>query len=202
MNPLHIGMFFVALFCGVSATVAGDETPIDYATTLRQSVTRDFPGTSGTQLGSLPANTPVWIYERSRLWVRVRVANAPEAALAWVSLLDLRFGAAAPPPPRAPASGGGFAAFSRSVSGLLGGFRGHQSNYAAPTATIGIRGLTAGELAQAAPNFQAYAESERFVANPYDAQAYAFAAGLVPQRLPYLVPPAVATPASRPTPFR
>lgn len=201
------------------APAAAAEQPIDRGASMRPAVLRDMPDISGKSVGQLPANTPVVLFERARLWVRVRPADAPQAPTAWASLLDFRFGGAPtapPPPPRAgaPAAGGGaFAGFSRSVSSLLAGFSGRQNSYGGNTATIGIRGLTSQELGGAAPNYQAYADIERFAITPQDAQNYAFAGGLVPQRLTYLAPPVAApaapvggapspTGAARPTPFR
>lgn len=168
---------------------------------MRPAVLRDLPDRAGSPVGELPASTPVLLYERSRLWVRVRPLNAPQAPAAWASLLDFRFGAGPAAPratPAAPSSGGGFAGFSRSVSSLLAGFQGRQNSHAGgDTATIGIRGLTSAELGAAAPNYEALARMESFAIQPQDAQSYAFAGGLVPQRLTYLnaPAPAAATPA-------
>jgi len=187
-----------------AATAA--ESPIDQGISIRLATLRDLPDRTGSEVGNLPANTPVLLYERSRLWVRIRPSNAPQAPAAWASLLDFRFGAA-PATSRAPTpGGGGFAGFSRSVSSLLAGFSGRQNSYSGNTATIGIRGLTSQELGEATPNYQALAEVERFAIAPLDAQNYALAGGLVPQRLSYLAIPAPAsTPAAgapRQNPFQ
>jgi len=98
---------------------------------------------------------------------------------------------------RPQAAGGAFSAFSRSVSGLLAGFNSRQAGYAGSNATIGIRGLTGADLNAAAPNYQAYADIERYGVQPAQAQAFAFAGGLVPQRIMYVTAPPAAAGAGR-----
>ncbi|MGD9603557.1 MAG: SH3 domain-containing protein [Gammaproteobacteria bacterium] len=197
------------------ASTAVAPAPIDQGMAMRNAALRDMPDRAGKVVGQLPANTPVLLFERARLWVRVRPLNAPaDTPLAWASLLDFRFGAAptaaAPAaavpgrPPVTTGAGGVFAGFSRSVSGLLAGFQG-RSRHGGDTATIGIRGLTSAELGGAAPDYQGLARMEGFAITPQDAQAYAFAGGLVPQRLVYLAAPApvpAAAPAPERRPFR
>lgn len=187
---------------------AAAAAPIDYGTSIRPATLRAEPDPAAAALGDLPIGTPVALLERRRLWVRVQPQSAAPSAPAWAPLLSFRFGppAAAAGAPAAATGGGGVAGFSRSVSGLLAGFRGRQAGYGSTdTATIGIRGLTSAELGSAAPDLQALAELDRHAVSPQDAQAYAFAGGLVPQRLPYLdtAPATPATaPATRPNPFR
>ncbi len=177
-----------ALATGAMATVA--DPPIDRATAVRPAAVRDFPDASGRQLGTLPAGAAVDVFERSRLWLRVSPPPGSPASAAWLQLTDVRLGGLPAPAAAAggaPQGGGAFSAFSRSVSGLLAGFQARrQTGYAGSNATIGIRGLTAAELATAAPDYQAFAELERHGVMPAAAQGFAFAGGLVPQRIQYL----------------
>lgn len=191
-------MKFAALLVGVllAATArAVDEIPIERGITIRPAAVLDFPDRSGRPLGTLPANAAVDVYERRRLWLRIRPPAGAAGPAGWLPLTELRLGgmtqqAAAP----AQAAGGAFSAFSRSVSGLLAGFNSRQSGYTASNATIGIRGLTSGELSAAAPNYQAYTDIERYSVMPAQAQAFAFAGGLVPQRIMYVTAPPAAAP--------
>lgn len=189
------------LLAGTARATA--EIPIERGLTIRPAAVLDFPDRSGKPLGTLPANAAVDVYERRRLWLRVRPPVGVVGPAGWLPLTELRLGgmtqpAAAPAAVQAQAPGGAFSAFSRSVSGLLAGFNSRQSGYAASNATIGIRGLTSGELSAAAPNYQAFADIERYSVMPAQAQAFAFAGGLVPQRIMYVTaPPTVAPGAAR-----
>lgn len=211
-------------FIVVAATASSravDEQPIDRGSTVRPATVFDFPDRSGGALGQLPPNAPLDVFERRRLWLRVKPPAGVAGPAGWVQLTDMRMGfgmapAVAPAtaprgtplPPPAP---GMFTSFSRSVSGLLTGFQSRQSSYAGGSnATIGIRGLTGAELAAASPNWQALAEAERYAVPPQQAQMFANAGGLVPQRIMYVTTaaPARATPSAgqaspfdKPSPF-
>jgi len=190
---LVAGMLCAGIVC------AADELPIERGVTIRPAPVLDFPDRSGKPLGTLPANAAVDVYERRRLWLRVRPPAGAVGPAGWLPLTELRLGGMAQPQPGAPpvqSTGGVFSAFSRSVSGLLAGFHARQSGYAGSNATIGIRGLTGGELTAAAPNYQAYAEIERYTVMPAQAQAFAFAGGLVPQRIMYVTAPPTAAPGA------
>ncbi len=202
------------------------EQPIDHGSTVRPATVLDFPDRSGTPLGQLPPNAPLDVYERQRLWLRVKPPAGMAGPSGWVQLTDMRMGfgmapvlaptAAAPAAPR-PASApdpGMFSSFSRSVSGLLAGFQSRQSSYASGSnATIGIRGLTGAELNASSPNWQALAEVERYAVAPQQAQLFANAGGLVPQRIMYVSsapaasaaqpgqPAGQTSPFDRPSPF-
>lgn len=202
---------------------AVDEQPIDRGSTVRPAVVRDFPDRSGKPLGQLPPNAPLDVYERQRLWLRVKPPAGLAGPSGWVQLTDMRMGfgmapavapAATSPAAAVPAPAtnpGVFSSFSRSVSGLLAGFQSRQSSYASGSnATIGIRGLTGAELNASSPNWQALADVERYAMPPQQAQLFANAGGLVPQRIMYVMgsaagtapPPAgQAAPFDRPSPF-
>ncbi|HMM77331.1 MAG TPA: SH3 domain-containing protein [Gammaproteobacteria bacterium] len=211
---------FVALLAGAAIAVAraADEQPIDRGSTVRPATVFDFPDRSGKPLGQLPPNAPLEVYERQRLWLRVKPPAGLAGPAGWVQLMDMRMGfgvapalapAAAAPARAAPvpaADPGMFASFSRSVSGLLAGFQSRPSSYAGSNATIGIRGLTGAELNASSPNWQALAEVERYAMPPQQAQLFANAGGLVPQHILYPTSPAPApaaqtSPFERPSPF-
>jgi len=203
-------MRFAVWLLGASiatVAVAVDETPIERGVAIRPAVVLDFPDRSGKPLGTLPPNAAVDIYERQRLWLRVKPTAGLQGPAGWVQLPDLRMGFSAPPTtatapaPTPAAGGGGFSSFSRSVSGLLAGFQSRQSGYASGSnATIGIRGLTGGELNASSPNFQAFADIERYAVMPAQAQMFANAGGLMPQRIGYVTvaPPAPPSPTGGP----
>lgn len=203
----------------VRPVAAVDEQIIDRGATIRPAMVLDFPDRSGKPLGQLPPNAPLDVYERQRLWLRVKPPAGLTGPSGWVQLTDMRMGfgvapalaAGQPATPGAapPASGGMFSSFSRSVSGLLAGFQSRQSTYASGSnATIGIRGLTGAELTASVANYQALAEVQRYGVQPAQAQMFASAGGLLPQRIMYVtaVPPAGAAPGqspfdAKPSPF-
>lgn len=192
-TPSGVKLRALALGAAALATTAAatlTDRPIDRATAVRPTAVRDFPDASGRQLATLPAGASVDVFERSRLWLRVTPPAGSPSSAAWLQITDVRLGGLPAPTAAAgaaPREGGAFSAFSRSVSGLLAGFQARrQSGYAGSNAQIGIRGLTAAELATAAPNYQAFAELERHGVMPAAAQRFAFAAGLVPQRIQYV----------------
>ena len=200
--------FVVWLFAASMMTTAdaADETPIERGLTIRPAVVLDFPDRSGKPLGNLPPNAAVDIYERQRLWLRIKPPAGQAGPAGWVQLPDLRMGFSAPPAAAAPApapaaapGAGAFSSFSRSVSSLLSGFQSRQSGYASGSnATIGIRGLTGGELNASSPNYQALADIERHAVMPAQAQLFANAGGLVPQRIMYVTAPPPASPTGGP----
>lgn len=216
MRPVAKAVLAAALLGGawcVSPVAAADEQVIDRGSTVRPAMVLDFPDRSGKPLGQLPPNAPLDVYERQRLWLRVKPPAGLTGPSGWVQLTDMRMGfamapavAASQPPTAAPgappaASGGMFSSFSRSVSGLLAGFQSRQSTYASGSnATIGIRGLTGAELNASTANYQALADVERYAVMPAQAQMFANAGGLLPQRIMYVtaVPPAGGTPGAAP----
>lgn len=209
----------IVAFCVVDGPIsrAADEQIIDRGSTVRPATVLDFPDRSGKPLGQLPPNAPLDVYERQRLWLRVKPPLGMTGPAGWIPLTDMRMGfggapsvtSGAPIAPAAPGaapppSGGMFSSFSRSVSGLLAGFQTRQSGYASGSnATIGIRGLTGAELNASAPNYQALSDVERYAVPPAQAQMFANAGGLVPQRIMYVTapPPAGAAPAAGGAPF-
>ena len=81
-----------ALLAGVAR--AADELPIERGLTIRPASVLDFPDRSGRPLGTLPAHAAVDVYERRRLWLRIR----PPAGTArtW-SLVSRRYGVGSSP---------------------------------------------------------------------------------------------------------
>lgn len=168
-----------------------DESLIDRGVVLRDAALRSEPGT-GTTLAQLVPGTRVDVHGRQGLWMQVTAPTANAVQRGWVFLPAIRLdgGAAAPAAGSTPA-GGGFARLSRSVTGLLGGLRGRESNTA--HATLGIRGLAAGEIENAHFDAAALAWVAAASASASEAQLFAQAGGLIARDVPALaagsVPP-------------
>ena len=183
----------LALICLAWQTGArADEAIIDRGVVLRDAPLRSDPGT-GTTLAQLAPGTRVDVHGRQGLWMQVTAPTAHAGQRGWVFLPAIRLdgGAAAPAAVGSTPADGGFARLSRSVTGLLGGLRGRESNTA--HATLGIRGLAAGEIENAHFDAAALAWIAAASASAADAQLFAQAGGLIARDVPALaagsVPP-------------
>lgn len=177
-TPLHFlaVLFAVGLLFPIAVTAA--DPVIDQAVTVRASTMRAAAENSSAVVEQLAANTQVDVYERNRLWVRVAKAGSSES-VGWLRFTELRFGADANKVASdEPARSGGFAGFSRSVSGFLSGFRGRRADRTASTSTIGIRGLAVADLQAAHPDANALASVQRYMSSKEAAEQFAQAGGL------------------------
>jgi hypothetical protein len=163
------------------------------AVTKRATELRDAPAESGKSLASLPAQAPVTrLGERRGPWVQVR---SEAGATGWVHLFDVgpATGGAST---QAPAAGGsGTTGALRSVTNFFNrGGSAPTGGSSVSTSTIGIRGLSAEDLANAQPNVQAVGQLEALRQSENDARSFAGSAALRPQEVEPL--PAPARPSS------
>ena len=179
---LHQGALAAALACGLLAAPAlaqQDAAVIKRATDLRQG-----PAESSASLGALAADTAVTrTGERKGSWVKVRTA---QGATGWVHMFDVGAQAGAATAGSAPATSG-----LRSLGGLFGG-----GSTTTATATVGIRGLSAEDIANAQPNPAAVQQAEKLRVSADQAQRFASAAALRKQNVePLPEPPRPTAPA-------
>ena len=88
--------------------------------------------------------------------------------------------------PNGRSSGGGFAGFSRSVSGFLSSFRSPSSRTTErSSSTIGMRGLTVAEIETAPADANALATISQYAMSTADAEMFARAGGLSARHVPY-----------------
>lgn len=179
---LHQGALTAALACCLLAAPAQaqqDAAVIKRATELRQG-----PAESSASLGALAADTAVTrTSERKGSWVKVRTA---QGATGWVHMFDV-----------GPQAGTAAAGSNTATSGLrsLGGLFGGGSSTTA-TATVGIRGLSAEDIANAQPNPAAVQQAEKLRVSADQAQRFASAAALRKQNVePLPEPPRPTAPA-------
>jgi hypothetical protein len=166
---------------GAQAQTQNDALAIKRAADLRQS-----PSESSSSLGTLPLQTVVTrLTERSGAWVQVR-NNA--GIVGWIHMFD----AAAVGAPPTSASGTASGAL-RGLTNFLN--RGSaQANTTTATSTVGIRGLTGEEIANAQPNMAALAQAEGLRQDAAQAHRFAAAAGLVARAVdPLPAPPSAST---------
>lgn len=186
-NNQHFRRLLLLTFICVVQPI-GAEQAIDQATLRRNATLYEYASNSSDHVAELVANSAVDIYERNGLWVRLKTTETDAPVEGWIRFTELRFGNATVQSSAAKSTSrsGGFAGFSRSVSGFLSGFRSRNSRTASnSTSTIGIRGLTVAELETARPDPNALASVSRYVASEGDAQAFAGASGLVARNVPY-----------------
>lgn len=170
---------FLVLFAICGQSLAGN--PPDSATTVRATVLRDAPARTSTVVRELAAGVKLDVFDRERLWVKAAPSGAGEAAAGWLRFTEVRYITTAAPVATKSATAtdaGGFAGFSRSVSGFLRGFGSRTANSPQATSTIGIRGLTVADLAAAHPDQNALALVDRYTISPADAEQFAGVGGL------------------------
>ena len=183
---LHQAALAAALACGLLAAPAlaqQDAAVIKRATDLRQG-----PAESSASLGALAADTTVTrTSERKGSWVKVRTA---QGTTGWVHMFDVGAQAGAAAAGSAPATSG-----LRSLGGLFGGGSTTTAT-ATATATVGIRGLSAEDIAHAQPNPAAVQQAEKLRVSADQAQRFASAAALRQQNVePLPEPPRPTAPA-------
>ncbi len=172
--------YTLLLLCAVCAQPLAGSTP-DSATTVRATVLRDAPARTSSVVRELAAGVELDVFARERLWVKAAPGGAGEAEAGWLRFTEVRYHAPAAPVAAksdATTDTGGFAGFSRSVSGFLRGFGSRSANSPQATSTIGIRGLTVAELAAANPDPNALALVDRYVISKADAEQFAGVGGL------------------------
>jgi len=169
---------FIPLLLAVTGIAAAESN--DTATTIRNTVLRQEPAQSSAVVTELQANTELRVFERERVWVRVVPSSDESADPGWLRFTELKFGVSAPAAevPADVASPGGFAGFSRSVSGFLRGFRSRSPSSPQATATIGVRGLTVADLEAANPDPASLALINRYLTSRDDAARFAAVGGL------------------------
>lgn len=169
-------LLLVLLAGTVAAQQGGENGVVLYPAALHAE-----PG-QGAVLAELPGGTSVDVHGRQGMWLLVTASVAGAETRGWARMTAVRFSGG----PAGPSASSGFAGFSRSLTGLLGGMRTRQPRTA--NATIGIRGLTPQELATAHYDAAALARVGAAMASREEAAAFASAGGLVSR--PLSTPPA------------
>lgn len=168
--------------CGTAVLAQAQEASIKRATALRAA-----PGDQSASLGELaPASAVARTGERQGSWVKVRTA---QGTAGWVHMFDLGAQPAA-------ATGNSTAGGLRSLGGLFGG-----GSTTTATSTVGIRGLSAEDIANAQPNPAAVQEAEKMRLSADQARQFAGSAALQPRSIePLPEPPRPASTAPAATP--
>lgn len=157
-------------------------------TVKRDAPLRESPAESAPSLASLPAQTPLTrLQARRGPWIEVRTAQGQTG---WVHLFDVGTAPSAP--------GGNLATGAlRGLTSLFGSGNALAPASRTSTATVGIRGLGAEEIASAQPNLSAVMMMETLRVDAGQAQQFGDMAGLAPQWVePLPVPPTPAGPAA------
>lgn len=165
-----------ALLLALAAQAQGDSVILKRPTELREA-----PGEASRSLATLPAQTALArLSTRQGPWIEVRTA---QGVTGWVHMFDL--GAMT-----GPSTG------NNTATGALRGLTSMFTGGGAPaqgqvaTATIGIRGLGAEDLAKAQPNLAALTMAEAMRVDSAQAQAFGLEAALTPLTItPLPVPP-------------
>lgn len=134
-------------------------------TVLKATELRKEPQPSAEVLKQLAAKDSVEVSSRKGAWAQVAT---PEGLAGWIRLLNLRTGSGEQ----------ARAGFGKVASMFTTGSSGS-------AASTGVKGLSAGSLRQASPNWTEFDKLEGFVAADADAKSFAGAAGLRTQSLEF-----------------
>lgn len=161
----HAAGAMVLLALALALPVQAQEEP---AVVKRASELREAPGDGGRILASLPADSAVTrLGDRQGPWVKVK---SPAGATGWVHMFDI-----------APGSGSGTGVAAGALRSVTSFFnKPSQQRTTTPTATIGIRGLGAEDIAQAQPDTAAVGRMEALRASENDARQFARQAAITP----------------------
>ena len=157
--------------------------------TKRLATLREEPSDTSRSLQTLPLRSPLTrLGDKQGPWIKVRLDDASQG---WVHMFDVTL------PEPVSAAGSTSAGVLRSVTSFFnrGNAASRSGNVA--TSTVGIRGLTAQDIANATPNPQALQQAESFRLDAGQASQFASAARLNRQSvaaLPLLAPPAESKP--------
>ncbi len=167
--------------CALVAPVHAQEATVKRATDLRES-----PGDKSASLGALPEQSPVVrTGERQGSWVKVRTSQGKSG---WVHMFDLGVQPAS-------ASSNSAASGLRGLGGLFGG-----GSTTTATSTVGIRGLSAEDIANAQPNPAAVGQAEKMRVDAAQARQFASTSALRQRAVaPLPEPPRPASDSSAPT---
>jgi hypothetical protein len=157
--------------------------------TKRPTSLRDAPAATAATLANLPAQSALTrMPARQGPWVQVRTAAGVNG---WVHLFDIA---------SATEQGTVAGAATGALRGLTNFFnRGNTAAPASPTATVGIRGLSAEDLGSAQPSMAALAQAEAQRQDANQARKFATDAALRAQAVtPLPTPAAPAQPPAQP----
>ena len=159
------------VFLAGAAQAQGEAAVMKRAAELREA-----PAESARSVASLPAQSAVTrLGDRRGPWIEVRNGAGTTG---WVHMFDVGSAEGAAP---------GGTTGSGALRGLTNLFtRGGTQRTTTPTATIGIRGLSAEDLAQSTPNLQAVSEMEALRQNERQARAFGREAALKSVDVPAL----------------
>ena len=171
--------------CGLIVLLAGAAQAQGEAAVMKRAAElREAPAETARPVATLPAQSAVTrLGERRGPWIEVR---SGAGATGWVHMFDV-------------GPEGGSASSGNPATGALRGLtsffnKGGTQRATTPTATIGIRGLGAEDLAQATPNMQAVGQMEALRQSERQAREFAREAALGTVDVPAL--PAAPRPAS------
>ena len=179
-----------ALVVATSAWAQTESLLVKRAAELRQG-----PSESAAVVAALPAQAPVTrLSERQGPWMRVTTATGQTG---WLHMFDV--GTAAP----STSAGSAASGMLRGLTNFLN--RGNTQTTTTATATVGIRGMSSEDIANAQPNLSALKQAEALRIDATQARKFADEAQLAVRAvdaLPEPLPPAVVDDATANGPRR
>lgn len=129
---------------------------------------KSLPRSSAKKITALSKGEPVTIVSRSGQWMKIRTQGEQEG---WVEMLNIKL----------PKS-----SWSRKASGFFSWFGNAKQSAAAPTMTVGIRGISEEDLQNATPNYAALNTMNAYVATDGQGRNFANSRNLQARNINFL----------------
>ncbi|MEO6018179.1 MAG: SH3 domain-containing protein [Polaromonas sp.] len=181
-----------AVICGMlllgGAAGAQDKTANEPVLIKREAQLRDAPGESSRSLAALPVRTSLTrLGERQGPWIKVRMADGTSG---WVHMFDITSAGSA-------SQGGAGSSALRGITSFFNKGSAQAANSTVATSTVGIRGLSAEDLAGGQPSMAAVTQVDAIRLDAAQARQFAASASLVSRQVePLPVPASAAAPGS------
>ncbi len=170
IRPMFARLLLALLLAGLA--LAGPAHAQEQARTNRATELRDRPAPSATALATLPSDEAVKVLARQGGWTQVEAGKLR----GWVRAFHLRFQSTV----EASSSGGGLGGLTS-----IFGFGGRKAPETSRVATIGVRGLTAEDFKNAAPDPNALRKLQSYRSDRASAERFAREARLAPVTVAY-----------------
>lgn len=169
----------VLLLLGWAAQAQAQTEPL---VTKRSTELRESPSEGARSLAQLPARTPLnRLKDRSGPWVQVQVrpvaAGSEAGASGWIHMFDLGAPTAVSTTTGTAGNDTGASSLLRGVTGFFNRGSASQGSTVA-TSTVGVRGLSAEDLARATPNPAAVDQVETWRVDATAAKRFATTSSL------------------------
>ena len=172
----------MGLLCGAAA--AQDKAANEPVLIKREAQLREAPGESSRSVAALPVRTSLTrLGDRQGPWIKVRMADGTSG---WVHMFDITSAGSA-------SQGGAGSNALRGITSFFNRGTAQAANSTVATSTVGIRGLSAEDLAGGQPSMAAVTQVDAIRVDAAQARLFAAGASLGSRQVEPLPAPVSAT---------